>query len=63
MRIDGKLGVIEPGAQADLLLIDGNPLEDISLVGADSSWWDAATDEITNMPLVMKGGVIFRNRL
>jgi imidazolonepropionase-like amidohydrolase len=59
----GKLGVIEPGAQADLLLIDGNPLEDISLVGADSSWWDAATDEITTMPLVMKGGVIFRNRL
>ena len=59
----GRLGVIEPGAQADLLLIDGNPLEDISLVGADSSWWDAATDEITTMPLVMKGGVIFRNRL
>ena len=59
----GKLGVIEPGAQADLLLIDGNPLEDISLVGADSSWWDAATDEIATMPLVMKGGVIFRNRL
>lgn len=59
----GGLGVIEPGAQADLLLIDGNPLEDISLVGADSSWWDAATDEIATMPLVMKGGVIFRNRL
>ena len=59
----GKLGVIEPGAQADLLLIDGNPLEDIGLVGGDSAWWDASTNEIATMPLVMKGGVIFRNRL
>lgn len=59
----GKLGVIEPGAQADLLLIDGNPLENIGLVGGDSAWWDASTNEIATMPLVMKGGVIFRNRL
>jgi imidazolonepropionase-like amidohydrolase len=59
----GKLGVIEVGAQADLLLIDGNPLEDISLVGGDPGWWDAATDEIATMPLVMKGGEIFRNRI
>ena len=28
----GKLGVVEEGAFADLLLVDGNPLEDISLV-------------------------------
>jgi imidazolonepropionase-like amidohydrolase len=59
----GKLGVIEAGALADILLIDGNPLEDISLVGGDPAWWDAATDEIATMPLVMKAGVIFRNRL
>ena len=59
----GKLGVIEPGAQADLLLIDGNPLEDISLVGGDPGWWDAATDEISTMLLVMKGGEIYRNQL
>ncbi|MEH6593300.1 MAG: amidohydrolase family protein [Halioglobus sp.] len=59
----GKLGVIEVGALADVLLIDGNPLEDITLVGGDPAWWDAATDEIATMPLVMKGGVIFRNRL
>ena len=25
----GKLGVIEPGALADLLIVDGNPLEDV----------------------------------
>jgi hypothetical protein len=28
----GKLGVVEVGALADLLLVDGNPLEDINLV-------------------------------
>jgi imidazolonepropionase-like amidohydrolase len=28
----GKLGVVEEGALADLLLVDGNPLEDIKLV-------------------------------
>ncbi|MFK7733279.1 MAG: amidohydrolase family protein [Pseudomonadales bacterium] len=59
----GTLGVIEPGALADILLIDGNPLEDISLVGADSRWWDADTNEITTMPFVMKNGEVFRNRL
>jgi imidazolonepropionase-like amidohydrolase len=59
----GRLGVIEPGALADLLLIDGNPLEDISLVGADSGWWDADTAPIETMPLVMKGGIIYRNDL
>ena len=29
----GKLGVVEEGALADLLLVDGNPLENIKLVG------------------------------
>jgi imidazolonepropionase-like amidohydrolase len=28
----GKLGVVEEGALADLLLIDGNPIEDIQLI-------------------------------
>lgn len=30
----GKLGVVEEGALADLLLVEGNPLEDLSLVEA-----------------------------
>jgi len=29
----GKLGVIEEGAYADMLLVDGNPLKNIELVG------------------------------
>ncbi|CAK9001626.1 Uncharacterized protein YJL213W [Durusdinium trenchii] len=32
---EGKLGVIEPGAYADLILVDGNPLEDISCIKRD----------------------------
>jgi len=48
----GRLGVIEKGAFADLLLIDGNPLEDISLV-ADPD----------NMAVIMKDGRLFKNTL
>jgi imidazolonepropionase-like amidohydrolase len=33
----GRLGCIRPGAEADLLLVDGNPLEDISLLAADGA--------------------------
>ncbi len=35
MMQQGKLGCIAPGAHADLLLVDGDPLQDISLVAAD----------------------------
>ncbi len=47
----GKLGVIENGAYADLLLINGNPLEDISIL----------TDPEKNLALIMKDGKIFKN--
>ena len=30
-----KLGVIEEGAYADILIVDGNPLEDITVIGAN----------------------------
>ena len=49
----GKLGVIEEGAYADLLLIDGNPLEDISIL----------TNPEDNLPLIMKDGKIYKNAL
>jgi imidazolonepropionase-like amidohydrolase len=47
----GKLGAVEEGALADLLLVDGNPLEDISLI--------ASPDE--NLLLIMKDGKIYKN--
>jgi imidazolonepropionase-like amidohydrolase len=49
----GKLGVVEVGALADLLLVDGNPLEDINLV--------ANPDK--NFVVIMKDGRIYRNTL
>lgn len=50
---DGPLGVIAAGAYADLILVDGNPLEDLSLVA----------DPDANFDLIMKDGVIFKNAL
>ncbi|PSW10746.1 Xaa-Pro dipeptidase [Photobacterium sanctipauli] len=64
---DGKIGVIEEGAFADILLIDGNPLEDISLVGGRETWFDndAKPDgsHLTEMDVIMKDGKIFKNTL
>lgn len=48
-----KLGRIEAGAYADLLVIDGDPLEDISLIG----------DPDRTMKLIMKDGRIHKNEL
>jgi len=52
-RYPGKLGVIEKGAHADLLLLDGNPLEDLN----------AIVDFEQNMDLIMKAGVVYKNTL
>ena len=49
----GKLGVVEEGAFADLLLVDGNPLDDLKLI---------ATPE-RSFVLIMKGGVTYKNLL
>jgi imidazolonepropionase-like amidohydrolase len=49
----GKLGVVEEGALADLLLVDGNPLENIELVA----------DPAKNFVVIMKDGKIFKNQL
>ena len=49
----GTLGVVEAGAIADVLLIDGNPLEDINLIA----------DAETSMVVIMKGGEIAKNTL
>jgi imidazolonepropionase-like amidohydrolase len=49
----GKLGVVEAGALADLLLVEGNPLENIQLVG----------DPDKNFLVIMKDGTIYKNTL
>ncbi len=62
---DGKQGVIEEGAYADILLVDGNPLEDIAVIGGNTAWFDADPEwkPIETMNVVMKDGVIYRNTL
>ena len=47
----GKLGVIEEGALADLLLVDGNPLENIKLV----------EDPDKNFLMIMKDGTVYKD--
>jgi imidazolonepropionase-like amidohydrolase len=49
----GKLGVIEAGTYADLILIDGDPIADINLVA----------DPAKNLKLVMKDGRIYKDAL
>jgi imidazolonepropionase-like amidohydrolase len=49
----GKLGVVEEGALADLLLVDGNPIANIKLV----------EDPAKNFVLIMKDGRIHKNTL
>ncbi len=49
----GKLGVVEPGALADLLLVDGDPLADLALL----------VDPARSLSLIMKDGQLVKNRL
>ena len=50
---DGPLGVIQPGAYADLIIVNGNPLEDLQLVANAEK----------NFVMIMKDGVIYKNLL
>lgn len=49
----GRVGVIEPEAMADLLLVEGNPLQDITLI----------IDPKKNFRVIMKDGRIHKNDL
>jgi len=62
---DGKLGVIEEGAYADILLVDGNPLEDFSVMGTSDKWYDGPTrpESPETIRVIMKDGVIYKNTL
>lgn len=61
---EGKLGVIEEGAYADILVVDGNPLEDITVIGGNEKWFDAPIrDGIDTIRIIMKDGKIHKNTL
>lgn len=61
---EGKLGVVAVGAYADLLLVDGNPLKDITVIGGNEKWFDAETrDGLETLKVIMKDGKIYKNTL
>jgi imidazolonepropionase-like amidohydrolase len=51
LQRSGELGCIKPGAFADILVLEGNPLKDLALFRVP----------VNNIPVVMKGGVFVRN--
>jgi imidazolonepropionase-like amidohydrolase len=52
-RMEGKIGCLKPGAFADLLVVDGDPLKNLTLLG----------DQGRHLSIIMKGGRFHKNRL
>ncbi|AMJ62082.1 metal-dependent hydrolase family protein [Bosea sp. PAMC 26642] len=50
LKLEGRIGTIAPGAHADLIVVDGDPLKDLSLL----------TRQGRHMPLIMKGGAFMK---
>lgn len=53
VRMENKLGCLKPGAFADLIVIDGNPLKNLKLFDGEGS----------KLSVIMKGGRMYKNRL
>ena len=53
LRRESELGTIRPGAFADLIAVDGNPLEDLGLFQKQGA----------HLPLIVKGGKLHKNEL
>ena len=51
MMMEGRIGCIAPGAFADLLVVDGDPLQDIGLLAADGR----------HLRAIVRGGVVVKN--
>lgn len=52
-RMEGEIGQVTPGARADLLIYDANPLHDLGVLQAPD----------THLRLIVKDGAIFKNTL
>ena len=50
---EGPLGVVQEGAYADLIIVDGNPLEDVTIL----------SDPDNSLKMIMKDGKIYKNTL
>jgi imidazolonepropionase-like amidohydrolase len=53
MMLDGKLGCIRPGAHADLLVVDGDPLKDIGLLAESGK----------HLKVIVRGGELVKHQL
>jgi imidazolonepropionase-like amidohydrolase len=53
VRQEGKLGVVAAGAHADFVVVDGDPLRDLSVL----------TGQGRHMPAIMKAGRFVKNEL
>jgi imidazolonepropionase-like amidohydrolase len=53
LQHEGEIGVIAPGAYADMILVDGDPLRDIGVLAKPE----------TSIRLVMKAGKVYRDSL
>jgi imidazolonepropionase-like amidohydrolase len=53
LQMSGKLGVVAPGAIADLLVVNGDPLKDLGLL----------QDQGKHLSVIMKGGKFFKRTL
>ncbi|WP_431302141.1 amidohydrolase family protein [Sediminicoccus sp. BL-A-41-H5] len=50
---EGRLGVVAPGALADLIVVDGDPLADLAVL----------TEQGAHLPAIMQGGRFVKNQL
>ncbi|MBI3506564.1 MAG: amidohydrolase family protein [Proteobacteria bacterium] len=53
LRMPGKVGTLKPGAYADMILVDGNPLKNLALLG----------DQGKHLAMIMKGGRMHKKLL
>jgi imidazolonepropionase-like amidohydrolase len=53
LRMEGKIGIVEPGAYADVIVVDGNPIRKLELF----------QDQGAHLPAIMKAGKFHKNEL
>ncbi|MFM8750077.1 amidohydrolase family protein, partial [Rhabdaerophilum sp.] len=51
-HMEGRIGVVAPGAYADLIVVDGDPLKDLSLL----------TGQGRHMPIILRGGKVVKRK-
>jgi len=53
MMLEGKIGCVKPGAYADLIVVDGDPLKEIELLAADGK----------NISFIVRAGEVVKDTL